>query len=439
MKNKKIRRIKKFFDKHTTIIILSLIFFSMLILNFLTPLIADDYNYKYIWGTNSRVSNIIDVFISQYNHYLTWGGRSVAHFIAQIFLIFPKEIFNIFNSLCYTAIVYLIYYLATNKNKNPYLLLLIHFLIYFIVPYFGEDFLWLIGSCNYAWTLLIMLFFLSYYKKNSKNNSIINIILIFILGIIAGWTNENTAFGLSIIILLSLLEDKYRKIEIQKWKISGFVGILFGFIMMIAAPGNYVRQSIAEEKSSFLIKYIKRFINCTLGIKENLWIILIILLILFTYYMYKKIKPEIKVYNYIIGAFVSIYAMIMSPQFPPRAWLGIVIFTIIPTITLLDKIVIENRLIKYILFDVIIILSCLFLVDYFELSYDLKKYDDVLKYRQEYISKHRKETDTFTFAPYEINNKKSPIHGKDLDQDKNNWLNKAQAKYYNVKYIIGEE
>lgn len=439
MKNKKIRRIKKFFDKHTTIIILSLIFFSMLILNFLTPLIADDYNYKYIWGTNSRVSNIIDVFISQYNHYLTWGGRSVAHFIAQIFLIFPKEIFNIFNSLCYTAIVYLIYYLATNKNKNPYLLLLIHFLIYFIVPYFGEDFLWLIGSCNYAWTLLIMLFFLSYYKKNSKNNSIINIILIFILGIIAGWTNENTAFGLSIIILLSLLEDKYRKIEIQKWKISGFVGILFGFIMMIAAPGNYVRQSIAEEKSSFLIKYIKRFINCTLGIKENLWIILIILLILFTYYMYKKIKPEIKVYNYIIGAFVSIYAMIMSPQFPPRAWLGIVIFTIIPTITLLDKIVIENRLIKYILFDVIIILSCLFLVDYFELSYDLKKYDDVLKYRQEYISKHRKETDTFTFAPYEITNKKSPIHGKDLDQDKNNWLNKAQAKYYNVKYIIGEE
>lgn len=433
------KKLKTFINKNSTIIILFTIFLFMLILNILTPYIADDHNYRYIWGTTNKVSNIIDVFISQYKHYLKWGGRSVAHTIAQIFLIFPKGVFNVFNALCYTTIVYLIYYLATPKKRNPYILILIHFLLYFTVPYFGEDFLWLIGSCNYAWTLLIMLLFLSLYKKNNKNDSKIRTVLVFIFGVIAGWTNENTAFGLFIIVLLSLVEDKHRKIKIQKWKIAGLVGNLTGFIIMLAAPGNFIRQAKITEDTGFIIKYLKRFINCTLSIKENLGIILLVLLILYTYYMYKKIKPEVKTYNYIIGAFVSTYAMVMSPIFPPRAWLGMVAFLIIPTVTLLNEMLINTKLMRFIFLDVIIVLSYLFIIDYYTLSYDLKKYNDVLKYRQDYITKHKKETDTFKFTSYEIYNKKSPIHGRDLDPDKTNWLNKAQARYYGIKYIIGEE
>ena len=73
----KIKNIK-LSKKQQTIISLAIIFIIMLILNVFTPLIADDYDYKYIYGTNYKelVKNIFDVFISQYNHYMTWGGTN---------------------------------------------------------------------------------------------------------------------------------------------------------------------------------------------------------------------------------------------------------------------------------------------------------------------------------------------------------------------------
>lgn len=44
----------KLTQKQQTIIFLFSIFIIMLILNIFTPLIADDYNYKYIYGTTIK-------------------------------------------------------------------------------------------------------------------------------------------------------------------------------------------------------------------------------------------------------------------------------------------------------------------------------------------------------------------------------------------------
>ena len=443
MKNRGINMIEKIKNiklskKQQTVIFLAIIFIIMLILNIFTPLIADDYDYKYIYGTNHKVlvENIFDVFISQYNHYMIWGGRTVAHLIAQTFLIFPKIVFDIFNAACYTSIVYLIYYLATEKQDKPYLLIAIHLLLWFLVPYFGEDFLWLIGSCNYSWTLLVMLLFLVIYKKSKLKNNKKNIFLMFLFGVIAGWTNENTAFGLIIIIASFILIEKHEKEIISKWKISGLIGAIIGFIVLIAAPGNYVRKAKMDIEGSMIINWIKRFIDCTEGVRDYLLPLIIVILILLSYYKYKNKKVNLKVFSYIFGSFVSVYAMVLSPQFPIRAWLGIIVFLIIPCIILVDKIVLPHHIIKYLVIDGIIVLSFIAILDSYQLTLDLKHYDDTLKYREEYIEKH-KEKDTFEFQAYVINNKRTPIHGPDLTSDKKNWLNKAQARHYGVKYLIG--
>ena len=97
---------KELTKKQEVIIILSSIFIMMLVLNIFTPLIADDYSYSF--GVNGRLKNIIDVIEKQINHYLTWGGRTVAHTIAQSFLLFPKIIFSIANTAIYTILIYII-------------------------------------------------------------------------------------------------------------------------------------------------------------------------------------------------------------------------------------------------------------------------------------------------------------------------------------------
>ena len=65
--------------------------------NFCTPLDFDDYIYSYVWTagnmerplaeTAQRVNSFKDIFQSQWNHYFTWGGRSVAHILLQFFLL----------------------------------------------------------------------------------------------------------------------------------------------------------------------------------------------------------------------------------------------------------------------------------------------------------------------------------------------------------------
>ena len=84
---------------------LLIIFVFLYVLNYLTPLgFGDDYLYSFIWQGNAmndplsanaaRVSSFSDLLASQWSHYLTWGGRSVAHTLAQLFLWKGKGIFN---------------------------------------------------------------------------------------------------------------------------------------------------------------------------------------------------------------------------------------------------------------------------------------------------------------------------------------------------------
>lgn len=58
------------------------VFLTMLILNYLTVLYADDFSYSFVWGRDYRVSSIKDIIISQMNHYHIVNGRIEVHFLA---------------------------------------------------------------------------------------------------------------------------------------------------------------------------------------------------------------------------------------------------------------------------------------------------------------------------------------------------------------------
>ena len=71
-----------------------------------------------LFGVNGRLHSFIDVIEKQIQHYFTWGGRSVAHTIAQTFLLFPKILFSIANSCVYLLLIWLIYLNIKGINKK---------------------------------------------------------------------------------------------------------------------------------------------------------------------------------------------------------------------------------------------------------------------------------------------------------------------------------
>ena len=436
---KKIKNIKLSIKQQKYLILFS-IFIMMLILNFLTPLIADDYSYSF-GLENKRITNIIDIILKQADHYMKWGGRTVAHTIANFFLMYSKYFFNVANSLIYTLLVYLIYeHSRSSEKEKPLFIILIHFGLYFLTPVFGQTCIWLIGSCNYLWTTTIMLSFLLMYKERANKNDRLPLIIgMFFLGIVSGWTNENTAFGLIVITLLSTIIYK-KKNKIQRYKLSGLIGLIIGFIIMIIAPGNYVRSKEFVDKTPLIIKLIERTINCTIGIIEYIPVLIVITVILITIYIYQKKKIDNRVFIFLLGAFFTIYATVLSPIFPERSWFGIVVFMLIAITTLAINLEDIHKIYKYILIDLSIITAFFYIGDYLILVKDIYQLKSTWDYRINLIETGKKEGQKdFEFYTYNSENKKSPVYGlADLSDKPHSWPNDAIELYYKI-YSVKEK
>ena len=132
--------------------ILVLMAATMFLLNVHTPLQMDDYDYSFSWSTGKPLAGVADVLASQAAHYRLWGGRSVVHTLAQLFLYWGKGVFNIANTAAYMLLVLELYTLAKPKGRRFCwtVLLVIHAALFTLVPFFGTVFLWLDGACNYG-------------------------------------------------------------------------------------------------------------------------------------------------------------------------------------------------------------------------------------------------------------------------------------------------
>lgn len=82
-------------------------------------------------------------------------------------------------------------------------------LVFLSCPAFGQSFLWSTGAANYLYGILIILCFLIPYRIQIKCKSkrypmpleITFAIIYLFLGIIAGWTNENTSVAMIAMII----------------------------------------------------------------------------------------------------------------------------------------------------------------------------------------------------------------------------------------------
>ena len=420
-------------EKNQKLFFLFAIFTSMLILNFLTPLIADDYSYS-LTVNRERALNLLEILIFQKKYYLTWGGRQVAHTIAQVFLMGPKWIFNFANSFIYTLIVYYVYKFsqAFSKKEKPYLILLIHFILYFVPPVFGQNTLWLVGSCNYIWTVAIMLTMIDQYLfHQDAKDSILRLILIFLFGILSGWTNENTAFGFITILLGIIVMEKLQKKVIQKWQISGLMGTIMGFIIMIVAPGNYARSSQFVDNDFIIIKWIKRFLNCTSGLLNYCLPLIIALIILTTIYIYNHKKINEWVYIFLVGTIFSIYPMILSPEFPERSWFGIIVHFTIAVMILASDLDSIKKIFKPIMMDICIILGVLYISNYISLAMDI--YSLKVTWNERIIILKENKNEVKALEPFWTNNPKNPNYRlADISKEVDDWPNIEIASYYGV-------
>jgi len=417
-----------------------------LMLNIYTPLIADDYSYSI--GINS----VLDILKSQYNSYFNWGGRNPAHFIAQFWLLSGKPFFNIANTLIYCVFIFLIQFHITGniKRLSPWLFLTINIFFWFSAPAWGQNFLWLIGSCNYLWTtVLVLLFLVPFRKKHNDSKFSLNLlqsILLFITGILAGWSNENSGAAILSLLIAYFIVKIVRKDQFALFEILGAMGFLIGFSLLIAAPGNYVRAEAIRElgwgymNDPFLVKYIKRFVVITkMFIRNHGFLLMFISIILgFDHVYHQKCKLPIFSYFYALAALTSVYSMLLSPSFPDRAFLIVLVFSVITlgnvlvSMKLKLPIIIKKNMAVLIIMVLIPLANSFFDASIAVVGTYLKWYD-----RLEYILAEKEEGNLeIEVRPIMTTNKYVALYGlSDLLDDKNDWPNTSIASYFGINSI----
>ena len=366
------------------------IFLLLLWLNAHTPLLGDDITYTYIFNSTEKIHTLNDIFTSQYQHYYLWGGRIVVHTIAQFMLMLGPVVMDLLNALGFILLILLIYlHINYKRGFSVSLFLIIFFLLWFLQP-FGETILWITGSANYMWgTILILAFLLPFRiysgKKARTSVLILQIIFMFFAGVIAGWTNENVAAGMLVIILSFMVYyRKSMKWNIPLWVYAGLLGAVIGYMFMIIAPGNSVR---AEGTNNSLFMIVYRLFRHTQALFNQLGLLNLGFVVLL-YISIKQKKSEYKQiialsFIYIIGMLAAVYAMLLSPAFPDRAWFGVIVFNIIAVGILLTNITIP--IVKYIKYGFVVLGIFLFTLNLFDICKDVGRVEHIITGREKQL------------------------------------------------------
>lgn len=317
--------------------ILALMAATLFLLNLHTPLQMDDYDYSFSWSTGKPLAGVTDVLASQAAHYRLWGGRSVAHTLAQLFLYWGKGVFNVANTAVYVLLVLELYALAKPRGRRfcwP-VLLTIHAALFTLVPFFGTVFLWLDGACNYLWgTALALLPLLIVPNVLEGKHAALNVIGVP-LCFLSGWTNENAACGMLAAVFLLLADRLYRREKVPAAAWLCLAAQAAGTAVMILAPGNFARAS-AYAYDSMLLEILRRLARITLYTIVYAGALLAALPM--ARGMGRALRAPMRSRRaawLLLAALLSAYAMVASPELSDRSFTCVIVLSLCALATLI--------------------------------------------------------------------------------------------------------
>ncbi|MDU1889195.1 MAG: DUF6056 family protein [Dysgonomonas sp.] len=379
------------------------VFFYLLNLHFLPYL--DDWGYSFAY-TGEKANNFFEIVRSEYDQYIQWGGRSVVHIIARTLLWFGDGWNNILNALAYVVLVLLIYYFSNRgKKANIPLFFIINILIWFTLPSFSQNLLWITGSANYLWGCLLiyslLYFYISYYFKeeNKKNSGVLIKILFLLGGIIAGWTNENMGIALIFFLFVFLLYMRYNKRPIPQWMIYGLIGVLVGYAIMMLSPGNAYRSkcefmAIHKLEEVPLSFYFYRFITVIKFSWTHLLIPVLVYIVMLCVYIgigkgEEKRKRDILFLSLLFFCTSAVATVVMSgsPSFPDRAWFGIIILLITSIAILYANIDFSVSILKYANIFIFFVVFSVYVISCIESYSELLRFEKVCLEREKAIDR----------------------------------------------------
>lgn len=442
----------------------------------LLPLSHDDYAYAFIWdgahGGNleamnfgspelenrQRVESLNDIVRSMESHYFTWGGRIFAHGIAQFFIWVGKPAFDVANTIIFIFLVLTIINLANTWLKISRTALVWIFLSLFLFAACSlTSMLWLTGSCNYMWMSFFQLFFLTPYVKALRShevgNSALNVALMILLGLLAGWSNESGSLATVCLTIFLVIMCRAQKI-FRPWMVAGLIALIVGCAFMILAPGNFARLAFAHPNFTYTEELF--FEHLTEGFDRVVGADLLALIPMFIYFLRRKsgniTTPEILMLAFAVAGLLVPIAMLLSPEFNLRVSVTSLSFILVASTGAILEI--ERQNLKFSLQvpekfmqGVSAILTTVLVAYFITFIYVDISVFNAARRQVRYIQRNA-EMDPVLLPPMPIRHRFEKIHGDrsavpylkffaGVNENPNFCLNMLVAQYYGVKHVVG--
>ena len=439
------------------------------ILNWLTPIAFDDHTYAFSFDYTTgkqRITSVFQIPVSMYYHYFSMNGRVVTHFLAQLFMMFGKSVYNVVNTAAYLLLGVVMYVHARGalKTVSPFPLAFIYAALFLFSPEFGSSFLALTSASNYLYGPLLALVFLlpyrlSYDKNRLGRNHCIKTILcaaaMLLFGILAGNTNENNAVTLVVVTLVFVCVKWLRHEHVAPWSVTGAMGALIGCLLILLSPGTAAR---AEGKDMSILATAKHAVVNTVFVLEKHGIFLVILAVLVCMYYAGQVSKGKKLgfkenicgflqENHIFAAYflmfgLSFYAMSPVPYFTERAWSVHLIYLIISVVALYERVEKDMRpdvrrfATCAVSAALVLHLASVYVLAYKSLADVKQQHENRLAIIQEAQAAGER---TVTLPAISSDSTYSVYIGKgDINEDHTHWTNTQIAKYYGLDTVYLE-
>lgn len=320
-----------------------------------TRFMMDDLWYSTVLSDDTPITSLRDIIDSQIWHYNNWGGRSMTHGLLQLTLLAGELTADLLNILMTFLLAGMICIVAGNRKLPMFFAALA--LPLGLNANWRMSMFWQSGAANYLYITVFLLAYAYCYLRELpdgpcpadsadtqeplQQKRLPGITLWIIpLGILAGWSNENMGPAVWILSLIVILAEIKRKNKVQLWMVLGNLTCLFGCVMVIAAPGNFVRSEQVGDRQYGLIwrLFLRSYSECRAALEFLFPTLLILLLVLLLAKSVGGLCLGRRNVLLLVCALLSWGAMFLSPHYPDRATFGTMILLICVILSMAGKI-----------------------------------------------------------------------------------------------------
>lgn len=421
-------------------LLLLFLFALMLLCNSKTGMVADDYAYCFSFADGEPVESLRDCFRSMAAHRQWMNGRVIAHFLVQLFLMLPKVLFNIANSLVFVGVLCLLARLAgREEGKSNFLLMGLFGLVWIFMPSFGQVILWLDGAVNYLWSGLFSLGMLTVYVKKFMDDRDLPRLGRWMFPVWAFLTGAYSEPSATAVIfccaLLTLLGSLLNRQKPRCYLLLALFSACAGFLFMILAPGELLNKAGSMSLDGIVFGFVNAMV-----LYRKIWLLLVLYLAfaILAWQDGVELRRQLLALTLMLGSLAAVFVLAFAGHTEDRcACFGTLL--IIGASGVLFPAVFKGRFRPVLYFGLAVCMlatlywGCLGLQDICESNAQRERNEQLI------LAARESGQDELRLGPVNYGTKYSAGAGlMYLTPDRENWLNAAMARYYGMDALIAD-